>query len=153
MARGMQVKRDVEWRLEKSKSRKVTRKKKGRPRRILDTQRTRREGWTNNGYGARTTSGLVVTRTKINQDRCGNAIPREGETGARRQEARQHAGTQVVPKGNSEGNGRNGWSTFQRQRKRQKRGTMDLRDLEHLDGPDSTGANCGNDRTAIEERK
>ena len=122
MARGMQLKHDVEWGLEKSESRKVTRKKKGKT--TMDS-----------GYTAHKTGRLdkqwlrdkdnvwpVATRTKTNQDRCGNAIPRVGETGARRQEVRQHTGTQVVPKGNSEGSGRNGWSTFKGQRKRRKKG-------------------------------
>ena len=103
----MEDKHDVERRPETTKLRKVKRKKqKGRSRRILDTQRKRREGWTNNGKGKKAISGMAETRTKINPDRCRNAIPKEGETGARRQEVGQKTETQVVPKGTSEGNGR-----------------------------------------------
>ena len=101
----MEDKHDVERRPETTKLRKVNRIRKI-SRRILDTQRKRREGWTNNGKGKKAISGMAETRTKINPDRCRNAIPKEGETGARRQEVGQNTETQVVPIGTSEGNGR-----------------------------------------------
>ena len=98
-------KHDVERRPETSKLRKVNGKQKA-DHDGLWIRRKRREGWTNNGKGKKAISGMAETRTKINPDRCRNAIPKEGETGARRQEVGQNTETQVVPIGTSEGNGR-----------------------------------------------